>query len=102
MVSVLYQSTSLENRRFCTNLGDGRQEPPSCRLPHQLVKAVSNCCASTEESLLGVPMRFVAAEAGCFPPGPLTLLADIMETGQKEKREEEKDQELQDLVVRRV
>ena len=47
-------------------------------------------------------MRFVAAEAGCFPPGPLTLLADIMETGQKEKREEEKDQELQDLVVRRV
>ena len=26
-------------------------------------------------------MRFVAAEAGFFPPGPLTLLADIIERG---------------------
>ena len=27
---------------------------------------------------MGVPIKFVAAEAGFFPPGPLTLLADIM------------------------
>lgn len=28
--------------------------------------------------MLGVPIKFVAAEAGFFPPGPLTLLADIV------------------------
>ena len=25
-----------------------------------------------------IPMRFVAADAGFFPPGPLTLLADML------------------------
>ena len=86
MVSVLYQLTHIESERFRTNREDGRQEPPSCPLPHQLSKAISICCVSGTEQLLGVPIRFVAAEAGCFPPGPLTLLADIMETGQKEQQ----------------
>ena len=49
MVSVLYQLTHLEYERLCTNREDGRQEPPSCPLPHQLLKAVSNCCFSGEE-----------------------------------------------------
>ena len=53
-------------------------------------------------SLLGVPIKFVAAEAGCFPPGPLTLLADIMETGQKEKQKEAKVPEIQDLAARKI
>jgi hypothetical protein len=26
-----------------------------------------------------VPIKFVAAEAGCFPPGPLVVFADIFE-----------------------
>ena len=31
---------------------------------------------------LDIPIKFVAAEAGFLPPGPLTLLADIVRGGE--------------------
>jgi hypothetical protein len=37
-------------------------------------------------------MRFVAAEAGFFPPGPLTFFADIV--GRLNKREQQESRRL--------
>lgn len=62
-----------------TNPEDGRQEPPSCRLRLQLLRLMSG--RLTDNHLMDIPMRFVAAEAGFFPPGPFTLLADILAYG---------------------
>ena len=53
MVSALYQLAHPEVEEFCINREDGRQEPPSCPLHHQLLKAVSIRCVSGEEVIAG-------------------------------------------------
>jgi len=56
--------------------------------------STAGCCMSQMAAFVGihavlrmiVPMRFVAAEAGFFPPGPLTLFADMVNAIPQTKR----------------
>lgn len=86
MVSAQPRSVHLHlctGRAAPTYPADGTPMPPSCLLHHQLftTTTVSPCdfkCEVTLATSIGhLPIRFVAADAGFFPLGPLTLFADI-------------------------
>ena len=50
--------------------------------------AVESCqLLSVPKGTKALPMRFVAAEAGFFPPGPFTLFADIETCGLKKEKD---------------
>lgn len=59
-----------------TDRADDKQEPPSYLHLLQL-QQISIDLGQQFRAIAISPMRLVAAEAGCLPPGPLTLLADI-------------------------
>lgn len=64
-------------RLILTDQGDGTLVPPSYQLHLQLLQLIS-MGLDLLDCILDRPIRLVAADAGFFPPGPLTLFADIV------------------------